>query len=451
MSAESNRHCDSVHRNTVATTAFGPFTAIMDAGDCPKVSDTSRANPAANYDPVTASSAHVLDCWPHSCRSPSARLQNSSVVSLSIEVDGEAVKGVHKLHLRRQHAYIVDTRYDPGLTIPLLASRRVGRHGCLHCVGEWPLCAGACRCRGNGRRELCLQGVGVLYPTLFATMPPLQLTGTDGCLAWGGGEALQWPEESRTRNVHVKVRRTMDCECLRIITLTYWEHSIYKTRKRCPHPPLPSQSHATTRGNTTLVAGAGNRISRTSRLGEASRSSSVILVSIPGASDTFVFTQCHVRLYTTPKSYMHTARSTYQRKRLTAQAGYVGTREWWEIAPTTTRSPGKETHIPVTDITTLQTVQPAWKLEESFTPHRIHKHLKSWGCGGVVVRLLASYLREPGSVPRRVAPGFPHVGILPYDAAGQRVFSGISRFPPLIRRCSILTSLHPHQLSRPRC
>ncbi|KAJ8890900.1 hypothetical protein PR048_010409 [Dryococelus australis] len=43
--------------------------------------------------------------------------------------------------------------------------------------------------------------------------------------------------------------------------------------------------------------------------------------------------------------------------------------------------------------------------------------------GGVEVRLLASHLGEPCSIP-----GFPHVGIEPDDAAGQRVFSGISRF-----------------------
>ncbi|KAJ8883139.1 hypothetical protein PR048_014979 [Dryococelus australis] len=33
--------------------------------------------------------------------------------------------------------------------------------------------------------------------------------------------------------------------------------------------------------------------------------------------------------------------------------------------------------------------------------------------------------------PEEVAPGFSHVGIVPDDAAGWRVFSGISRFPPV--------------------
>ncbi|KAJ8874885.1 hypothetical protein PR048_022775 [Dryococelus australis] len=34
-----------------------------------------------------------------------------------------------------------------------------------------------------------------------------------------------------------------------------------------------------------------------------------------------------------------------------------------------------------------------------------------------------------GSTPGRVTPGFSHVGIVPYDAADRRVFSGISHFP----------------------
>ncbi|KAJ8887533.1 hypothetical protein PR048_013749 [Dryococelus australis] len=51
-----------------------------------------------------------------------------------------------------------------------------------------------------------------------------------------------------------------------------------------------------------------------------------------------------------------------------------------------------------------------------------------WGRSCVVVRLLASYQGEPGSVPGEVTPEFWHVGIMPDDAAGRRVFSGISRF-----------------------
>ncbi|KAJ8878086.1 hypothetical protein PR048_022553 [Dryococelus australis] len=52
-----------------------------------------------------------------------------------------------------------------------------------------------------------------------------------------------------------------------------------------------------------------------------------------------------------------------------------------------------------------------------------------WGCGGVVVRLLSSHLVEPDSIPGGVAPGVSQVGIVPYDAAGPRVFSGIFSFP----------------------
>ncbi|KAJ8888581.1 hypothetical protein PR048_008073 [Dryococelus australis] len=44
--------------------------------------------------------------------------------------------------------------------------------------------------------------------------------------------------------------------------------------------------------------------------------------------------------------------------------------------------------------------------------------------------LLTSRQGEPGSIPGQVTPGFSHVGIVPDDAAGRRVFSGISRFPP---------------------
>ncbi|KAJ8896838.1 hypothetical protein PR048_002184 [Dryococelus australis] len=41
------------------------------------------------------------------------------------------------------------------------------------------------------------------------------------------------------------------------------------------------------------------------------------------------------------------------------------------------------------------------------------------GHGGVVVRLLASHLGKPGSIPIGVTPGFLHVGVVPYDATGR--------------------------------
>ncbi|KAJ8870476.1 hypothetical protein PR048_029498 [Dryococelus australis] len=51
-------------------------------------------------------------------------------------------------------------------------------------------------------------------------------------------------------------------------------------------------------------------------------------------------------------------------------------------------------------------------------------------CGMLVRRLSPpAPLGEPGSIPGGVAPGFSYAGIVPYDAAGRRVFSGPSRFP----------------------
>ncbi|KAJ8894533.1 hypothetical protein PR048_007190 [Dryococelus australis] len=53
----------------------------------------------------------------------------------------------------------------------------------------------------------------------------------------------------------------------------------------------------------------------------------------------------------------------------------------------------------------------------------------NWSRGGVAVRLFASHLWEPGSIPGGVAHVFSHVGIVPDDAASRRVFSRFSRFP----------------------
>ncbi|KAJ8872513.1 hypothetical protein PR048_026119 [Dryococelus australis] len=59
-----------------------------------------------------------------------------------------------------------------------------------------------------------------------------------------------------------------------------------------------------------------------------------------------------------------------------------------------------------------------------------------------LVRLFASHQGEPGPIPGRET-GFSHAGIVPDDAVGRRVFSGISRFPRLfhLRRRCILTSI----------
>ncbi|KAJ8874823.1 hypothetical protein PR048_022712 [Dryococelus australis] len=63
--------------------------------------------------------------------------------------------------------------------------------------------------------------------------------------------------------------------------------------------------------------------------------------------------------------------------------------------------------------------------------------------GQAAVSLLASHQGEPGSIPGRVTPGFWQVGIVPDDASGRRVFSGISRFP----RPFIPAMLHSHLTS----
>ncbi|KAJ8885682.1 hypothetical protein PR048_011880 [Dryococelus australis] len=70
---------------------------------------------------------------------------------------------------------------------------------------------------------------------------------------------------------------------------------------------------------------------------------------------------------------------------------------------------------------------------------------------GAVIRAIAFHQCGKGSIPDGVVPGFSLVGIEPDDAAGRRVFWGISHFPTLaFRRCSIATPLHPYQLLRPQ-
>ncbi|KAJ8898180.1 hypothetical protein PR048_003540 [Dryococelus australis] len=51
-------------------------------------------------------------------------------------------------------------------------------------------------------------------------------------------------------------------------------------------------------------------------------------------------------------------------------------------------------------------------------------------------------LGEPGSVPGGVALGFTHVGIVPDDAVGRRVFSGISRYTPPLNSGAVPHSPH---------
>ncbi|KAJ8866756.1 hypothetical protein PR048_032617 [Dryococelus australis] len=65
--------------------------------------------------------------------------------------------------------------------------------------------------------------------------------------------------------------------------------------------------------------------------------------------------------------------------------------------------------------------------------------------GGVVVRLLTSRLGEPDSIPGGAALGFLHVGIVPDDAAGRRIFSEISRFPRLFIPALLYSTAHTIQ------
>ncbi|KAJ8872808.1 hypothetical protein PR048_026424 [Dryococelus australis] len=71
--------------------------------------------------------------------------------------------------------------------------------------------------------------------------------------------------------------------------------------------------------------------------------------------------------------------------------------------------------------------------------------LSPWGRGGAVVRLLAFHLGELRSIRGAVASGFSHVGFVPDDFSGWRVFSGFSLFPhPFI---TALLHSHPTLLS----
>ncbi|KAJ8881374.1 hypothetical protein PR048_017855 [Dryococelus australis] len=56
------------------------------------------------------------------------------------------------------------------------------------------------------------------------------------------------------------------------------------------------------------------------------------------------------------------------------------------------------------------------------------RETRAWGHGGRAISTLASHQGEPDSIPGRVT-GFSQIGIVPDDAIGRRVFSGISRFP----------------------
>ncbi|KAJ8870890.1 hypothetical protein PR048_027191 [Dryococelus australis] len=80
--------------------------------------------------------------------------------------------------------------------------------------------------------------------------------------------------------------------------------------------------------------------------------------------------------------------------------------------------------------------------EENKTPQVLRQVTEIYSCRfTTVVRLLTYHLGEPVSIPGGVDPGFSRVGIGPDDAAGWRVFSGISRFPRPFNQALIHTHL----------
>ncbi|KAJ8869889.1 hypothetical protein PR048_028898 [Dryococelus australis] len=76
---------------------------------------------------------------------------------------------------------------------------------------------------------------------------------------------------------------------------------------------------------------------------------------------------------------------------------------------------------------TVRACESGWPSHKSSNDRKVD----TWSSDGVVVRLFASYLCELVSIPGGVVSGFSHVGIVPDDAAGRLVFSGISCFTPL--------------------
>ncbi|KAJ8893538.1 hypothetical protein PR048_006136 [Dryococelus australis] len=69
--------------------------------------------------------------------------------------------------------------------------------------------------------------------------------------------------------------------------------------------------------------------------------------------------------------------------------------------------------------------------------------------GGWTVSLLTSHQGKQGSIPGRVTPEFSHVGIVPDDAFGRWVLSGISRSShPFIPALPHTHLSHPHRLSK---
>ncbi|KAJ8873486.1 hypothetical protein PR048_024304 [Dryococelus australis] len=82
-----------------------------------------------------------------------------------------------------------------------------------------------------------------------------------------------------------------------------------------------------------------------------------------------------------------------------------------------------QTGVVLSDTTTRGTFAP-----NSTVPWESEARSKNFYQRPSVIRLLASHVGEPDSIPGRVAPGFSRVEIVADDDTGLRVFSGISRF-----------------------
>ncbi|KAJ8875074.1 hypothetical protein PR048_022964 [Dryococelus australis] len=95
-------------------------------------------------------------------------------------------------------------------------------------------------------------------------------------------------------------------------------------------------------------------------------------------------------------------------------------------------SPFQAASVTVKESLNCETASVArrWSSNRIATPHRASDTPPYRGRSGAVVRLPASHLCEPSSIPCSVSPGFSRVGTVPDDASGQRALSGISRFPP---------------------
>ncbi|KAJ8866059.1 hypothetical protein PR048_033583 [Dryococelus australis] len=76
------------------------------------------------------------------------------------------------------------------------------------------------------------------------------------------------------------------------------------------------------------------------------------------------------------------------------------------------------------ELRNLMDMNERWLVAETI----VNTDTRLWEPDQKAISTLASHQGEPGSIPDRIT-GFSQVGIVPDDAVGRRVFSGISRFP----------------------